>query len=881
LSDATAHGLTSVEAATRLARDGPNTLPEPEKRSVLRLLAHQFQSLIVALLGVAAGVSFALGDRVEAGAILAVIALNALIGFITEFKAMSAIEGLRKATLAVARVVRDGTERQVPAAELVVGDAVLLSGGDRVPADALVIEGASLEADESALTGESVPVPKSHEPATTADTPLGDRTDTVHSGTLITAGRGVSVVTATGPRTEMGRIGALIEGVAERDTPLSAKLKQLSRVLLLVVLALCAIIILAGWLRGHGILFMLEIGVSLAIAAVPEGLLAVTTMTLAVGMRRMAGMNALVRRLPAVEALGATTVICTDKTGTLTMNEMSVREVRVAHGADLVATRALALRIGALCNDARVSRTGDAVTLLGDPTELALFVAAEKEGQLHADLEHAYPRLAERPFDAVSKIMATVHRTPEGGTVAFVKGAPVEVLAASGSVVSAEGVTPMTTDARERERQGNDALASQALRVLGLAYRDLPDPYTDADLTRDLIFVGYVGLSDPLREEAKATVETCRGAGIRVIMLTGDQQVTATEIAKQLGLDVGPDGRPLRTVHARELAGLDDGEWLATVKDAAVFARVSPEDKLRIVDALQRQGEIVAMTGDGVNDAPALRKADIGVAMGKRGTEVAKEAAQMIITDDDFSTIVAAVEQGRVIVHNILRFIHYLFSCNVAEILTVFVAIMIGWPLPLGVLQILWLNLVTDTFPAMALALEPSAPDVMRRPPRNPSSPLLTWRFGGLIMWQAALLAGCTLAAFGVAMGWYGRDGDGLRHAVSVAFMTLGLSQTAHTLNARSRTRSALTARSLSNGWLWGAILLCVGLQIATVTIPALRDVLRTTALVTADWGLIAMASLAPVVVVEAVKLWQRNTAPGAPGVATVAVGASPGGRGQ
>lgn len=407
-------------------------------------------------------------------------------------------------------------------------------------------------------------------------------------------------------------------------------------------------------------------------------------------------------------------------------------------------------------------------------------------------------------------------------------------------------------------RAANDELASKALRVLGLAYRDLPEIYDEADLSRGLTFVGLVGMIDPLRDEAKETIAICRTAGIRAIMITGDQQATAREIARQLGLDIDALGKPLRSVHARELTDLDAEGWDHIVADAAVFARVSPEHKLKIIEALQKRGHVVAMTGDGVNDAPALRKADIGIAMGIRGTEVAKESADMVITDDNFATIVGAIEQGRIIVHNILRFIHYLFSCNFAEIVTVFAAIMIGWPLPLTVLQILWLNLVTDIFPAMALALEPSAPDVMKRPPRDPNKPLMTPRFGWLIIWQGVLLGGCALAAFATGMRWYGIEGPGLRHAVTIAFMTLALAQVFHAFNTRSKTRSAFTVLLFTNGWLWAATLICILLQIAAVYVPFLQTILHTVPLTAADWGLVALWSLAPVAVVEIVKLGRR-----------------------
>jgi Ca2+-transporting ATPase len=884
-----ARGLTSSDAADRLIRYGPNALGKMKQRSAFAILIHQFRSLIVVLLVVAAGVALALGELMEAGAVIFVIVLNAVIGFVTEWGAARALEGLRKQAVTVARVLRDGEERQIPAEDVVPGDVVLLGAGDRVPADGRVIEQARLQVDESALTGESMPVTKTADPVADPEAPLGDRMSMVHMGTAVTAGRGKLLVTATGAHTELGKIGTLIAGVSPQQTPLEAKLAQLSRTLLVVVLGLCVVIIGVGWLRGNGLLFMVEVGISLAIAAVPEGLLAVTTMTLAVGMQRMAKLNALVRRLPAVESLGSTTVICSDKTGTLTRNEMTVRAYEVAGrrvevtgtgyttegefrvegqridpapATDPTGPLHLALRIGALCNDAQLDRAGGTTTVLGDPTEAALLVAAEKAGIDREVLDLDYPRTGEIPFSSETQRMATMHGTKAGGSVAYVKGSPAAVLAASVSVLGSGGVTPLSEAARTELYAQNDRLAGAALRVLGLACRELPAQHTEADATRELTFVGLVGMLDPLRSEARGTIDICRSAGIRAVMITGDQQATASEIARQLGLDRDARGSPLRTVHARELSGLSADGWLQVVRDAAVFARVSPQHKLQIIDALQRLGHVVAMTGDGVNDAPALRKADIGIAMGIRGTEVAKESAAMVITDDNFSTIVRAVEQGRIIVHNILRFIHYLFSCNFAEILTVFAAIMIGWPLPLGVLQILWLNLVTDIFPAMALALEPSAPDVMQRPPRDPTEPLMTPRFAWLIAWQGILLSGCTLSTFAVGMHWYGAEGSGLRRAVTIAFMTLALTQTFHAFNARSRTRSAFTSRLFTNAWLWGATLICVLLQIAAVTVPFLRSVLHTVPLSAADWGLIAAGSLLPVAVVELVKLGQRWRSP-------------------
>ena len=883
-TDAT-QGLTNVEAVHRLGKYGPNTLAQARGRSVLSIFLAQFHSLFVLLLVTATVVAFALQDNIEAVAILVVIVLNAGIGFLTEWKAEQALSSLQRQAVRGAHVIREGAEHQILAGELVPGDLVVLAAGTRVPADGRIVESVRLQIEEATLTGESHAVSKSADPLPDMDAALADRVNMAFMGTTITDGRGRLLVTATAARTEVGKIGILIEEAGARATPLEQQLARLGRLLIVIVLGLCAVIVLAGWLRGASSFWhMLEVGISLAIAAVPEGLPAVVTMTLALGMQRMARTGALIRRLPAVETLGCATVICTDKTGTVTMNEMTVRlfvlderHVEVTGtGYEPVGTfqdsgnrvdprsddhLALALRIGALCNDANVERTGDRHTVLGDPTEAALIVAAEKAGMSRAALELEFPRTGEVPFDSTSKHMVTVHRMPSGEAVAFVKGSPGTVLAASTSQVRATGVMPLTPDDRARWDEMNQELAGAAMRVLGLAYRQLPHGHGEQDLHRKLVFVGLVGMIDPLRDEAMAAIATCRAAGIRTVMITGDQQTTAAEIARQLGIDRDAKGLPLRTVHARELVGLDAAGWQRVVTDVAAFARVSPKHKLQIVEALQRQGHVVAMTGDGVNDAPALKKADIGVAMGLKGTEVAKEASDMIITDDNFATIVGAVEQGRIIYANILRFIHYLFSCNFSEILTVFITIMIGWPLPLGVLQILWLNMITDVFPALALALEPSAPGMMTRPPRNPKEPVLAPRFVGLIAWQGLLLALVTLVAFGVGLRWYGTEGEGLRRASTMAFMTLAMTQAFHAFNARSQRRSAFTSRLFTNCWLWAAVLVCLVLQAAAGYVPLLQQVLHTAPPTFWDWGVIGACSLMPVAVVELVKVMQPPAA--------------------
>jgi Ca2+-transporting ATPase len=870
-------GLSGAEAARRLGRHGPNALTEKVARSALAILGDQFKSLIVVLLVAATVVALALDEGVEAAAIVAVIILNALVGFVTEWKAEQALTALRRQLSAVAQVIRDGREHQVPAADLVPGDVVVLAAGARVPADGRVIVSARLQVEEAALTGESQPVAKTTDPIPDVNAPVADRRNMTFMGTTVADGRGRMIVTATGMGSEVGRIGTLLEGVDHADTPLEQQLAALGRVLVGVVLALGLVIVLAGWLRGHPFLYMLEVGISLAIAAVPEGLLAVTTMTLALGMQRMAGLRVLVRRLPAVETLGSTTVICTDKTGTLTRNEMTVRalqlggrRVEVTGGGYAASGEfrigghrvdpgrdehlALALRIGVLCSDARIDRVDGRAAILGDPTEAALIVAAAKAGLEQTALNRAQPRIGEIPFSSEAQRMVTIHRTPEGTSVAYVKGAPQVVLEASRRRFIAAGEAPLTPEDRERALAVNDELAGCALRVLALAYRALPEGYDESEAARDLVFVGLIAMIDPLRDEAAAAIATCRAAGIRTMMITGDQPATAAEIGRQLGIDRDARGRALRTVHGRDLAGLDGPAWRRVVAGASVFARVSPEHKLQIVEALQSQGEIVAMTGDGVNDAPALRKADIGVAMGIKGTEVAKESADMVITDDNFATLVVAVEQGRIIYANIVRFIHYLFSCNVSEIMVVFAAIMLGWPLPLAPLQILWLNLVTDVFPAMALALEPSAPAVMKQPPRDPRRSLMTPHFVGLIVWQGLLLAGVTLTAFFVGLRWYGTEGGGLRRAGTMGFMALALAQIFHAFNTRSQRRSAL-ARPFTNAWLLGAVLACLLLQLAAVYWPLLQTVLRTVPLTALELLVAAACALAPVVVVEVVKL--------------------------
>ncbi len=872
-------GLTEDEAEHRHERWGPNRLPSPGGRSVWAILGAQFASLIVLFLVAAAGVAFAFGETVEGFAILVVIGLNAVVGFFTELRAEGAIDSLRQQAAPTARVERSDQERTIDAERIVVGDVVLLGEGDRVPADGRLIESAGLALQEAALTGESQSVEKDAAAQVVDDAPIAERATMAYLGTTVSSGRGRLIVTAIGTDTEVGRIGVLLEETVQRDTPLERRLEALGRVLVLVVLAVAVIVVVAGLLRGNDLRHMLEVGIALAIAAVPEGLPAVATMTLALGVQRMARADALVRRLPAVETLGSTTVICSDKTGTLTRNEMTVRTLVVAgrrfdvtgggyepqgsferegRRVDPLADEplTLALTAAALCNDARLVAEDGEHVVLGDPTEGALIVAAAKAGLDLEALQASEPRVDEIPFDSTQRRMVTVHERDEGRRVAYVKGAPTAVLSRCGTWRTSDGVARLDESVRARVRDEAEGLAGEALRVLAIAYRELRNG--DVDVDRDLTFIGLVGMLDPLRDEAARAVERCRTAGIRTVMITGDHPRTAAVIAHRLGIDRDPAGGELATRQGVDLKDLDRADWQASVRDVAVFARVSPEHKLRIVEALQAGGDVVAMTGDGVNDAPALRKADIGVAMGIKGTAVAKEAAAMIIRDDDFGTIVKAVEQGRVIYANIRRFIHYLFSCNLSEILTVFLAIMIGWPLPVAALQILWLNMITDVFPALALALEPSRHGVMERPPRDPGEPLMDRRYAVLIVWQGLLLAAVTLGAFVVAMGWYGATSAPSR-AVTISFMTLALTQVFHAFNARSTSESVFSRRIFENRWLWGAVLLCLALQVAAVYVPPLQRVLETVPLAARDWALVLGFALAPVAVVEVVKAVQRG----------------------
>jgi len=838
-------GLTPAEAQRRLDEVGPNRVADQPDTSLWWLAVRQFRSLVVILLLVAAGLAALLGERAEAVAILAALLLNAAIGFATEWHARRSLARLRALAVLEAMVRRGGRVDRVRAAELVPGDVVVLEAGAQVPADCRLIRTAALRVAEAPLTGESEAVEKNETVALAVDTPLAERRTMVYLGTTVLAGSGLGIVTATGAGTELGRIGQLVSEVGERATPLERQIEALGRRLMGLAVAICGVVGAVGILQGEPIGLMLETAVSLAVAAIPEGLPAVTAVALAAGLWRLARAGALVRRLPAVETLGATTLICADKTGTMTENRMTVtcvhlggRVLTVTGGGDSaagafletghprepLADPALAhlLTIGALVNDASAETRPDGVTVHGDPTEGALLVLALKAGLDPRRLGRQWPRRREVPFDPATRLMATFHESPAGGRLLAVKGAPGVILERAAHRQAGASAVPLDDRERTGLLEANRALAGQGLRVLAIAWR--PGDWDPDQRIEGLTFLGFVGLEDPIRPGVREAIAHCREAGIRTVMLTGDQRNTAEAVGRELGLP--PD---------------------------AVRSRVSPEGKFELVAELQAAGEVVAMTGDGVNDAPALARADIGVAMGRSGTDVAREAADLVLTDDNFATIVRAVEEGRVIYANLRKVIRFLFSCNLSEILTIFVAMLLGLPAPLLPLQILWVNLVTDILPAMALIRDPAEPDVMQRPPRDPRVPLVTWRLGGRLLVEGALLAAGVLSAYLWAV-W--SDGPGPR-ANTIAFVALVLIHPFQALACRSETVGWW--RLPPNPLAWAALVVLTGVQWLTVSWSPLAALLRTAPLSAADWLVLTVAVLWPVGLLEAAKAWRAR----------------------
>ncbi|MCE9581491.1 MAG: cation-translocating P-type ATPase [Planctomycetes bacterium] len=791
-------GLSDDDASRRLAQHGPNSLPESTGPSALRMFASQFASLLVAILMAAAILAGAMGELTDAIAIVSIVVLNAIVGFVQERNAANALAALRKMSSPTARVRRAGRNLVIPAADLVPGDTVVLEAGDRIPADLRLIRTSGLQTAEAALTGESEAVEKNADSVAAPDAAVGDRLGMAWTATNVASGLGEGLVVATGASTEFGRIAGLVAAAADEETPLQARLRAFGKVLVYGCLALVTIVFLLGLLRGIPPLEMLLTSVSLAVAAVPEGLPAVVTIALGLGVWRLAKRGTLVRRLASVETLGATTVICTDKTGTLTVGQMTVRTLvalddelavtgegyaatgrfeRAGAPVVLAATDPLfaALTAAVACSTARVVERDGRTEVAGDPTAGSLLAAALKAGIKFDALDAAEPVIETHPFDSTRKRMSVVRRA-SAGPRSYVKGAPEAILPFCTAVLASGGARPMTPDDVSKIAAKNEALAGRGLRVLALSRKD-----SAADPESGLTFLGLAGMQDPPRAEAKAAVIACRAAGIRVVMITGDHPGTALAIARELGI---------ASAESEVLAGpavqvLGDPELAARVDSIGVFARVSPEHKLRIVRAWKSRGAVVAMTGDGVNDAPALKTADIGIAMGKSGTDVAKEASSMVITDDNFATIVAAIEEGRGIYENIRKTLLYLLSGNFGEILVMAVAVIAGWPLPLVPIQLLWINLVTDGFPALALATDPADRDLLKQPPRKPGSEIADPQFLGAMVMTGLLDAACTLGTF--AWGLF-HDGS-LEKARTYAFSTLVIAEVLRSFSARSRTR--------------------------------------------------------------------------------------------
>ncbi len=847
-------GLSSADADKLLLEHGPNELAEKKKRTLFMMFLDQFKDFMILVLIAAAVVSGVIGEAADTIAIIVIVVLNAIIGFVQEYRAEKAMAMLRKMSAQSALVLRDGSPASVPTAQLVPGDVVILETGKIVPADLRLIETAQLKIEEAALTGESLPVEKHTEPLRDEQLSIGDRKNMAYKGTIVSYGRGRGIITASGMATELGKIATMLQEEEEVKTPLQKRLAAFSQKLAVAVLAICAIVFGVGVLRGEEPLLMLLTAISLAVAAIPEALPAVITISLALGAKKMVRQNALIRKLPAVETLGSVTYICSDKTGTLTLNKMTVEEV-YAHGAVLPAGELEPepnkdlLRALALSNDAEEDASS---TVIGDPTEVALYAMAKQAGFAKKTLEQDMPRVAEIPFDADRKCMTTLHRWRDGKFVSFTKGAIDVLLDKLTDSLTDAGLQPV--DAGDIQKV-NERMAADGLRVLGIAMRTwdaLPDDLSPEHVEAGLTLLGLVGMLDPPREEVEEAVGLCKTAGIRPVMITGDHPLTATTIARRLGI-IEEDSRAVIT--GIELDQLSLEEFEERVERIRVYARVAPEQKLKIIKALQDKGQFIAMTGDGVNDAPALKRADIGIAMGITGTDVSKEASHMILLDDNFATIVKAVKEGRRIFDNIRKFIKYTMTSNSGEIWTIFLAPFLGLPIPLLPIHILWINLVTDGLPGLALAAEPAEKGIMVRPPRHPRESIFAQGLGTHILWVGLLMGGVTL----FTQAWFLKTGhDGWQ---TMVFTVLCLSQMGHVLAIRSERESLFSQGLLTNRPLVWAFLLTFGLQMATIYVPQLNPIFRTTPLTLLELGVTLALSSVVFLAVEVEKLFKRRRA--------------------
>ncbi len=817
----TQEGITAEEAEKRLRENGRNELTEKRRKGPLAMFLDQFRDFMILVLIGAALVSGVIGDLSDTVVILVIVVANAIIGFIQEYRAERAMAALKQMATPVATAVRAGTPVKVPSSELVLGDVVLLEAGMIVPADMRLMEAAQLKIEEAALTGESVPVEKQVDAIADMEAPLADRLNMAFKGTTVSYGRGKGLVVATGMKTELGKIASMLQDEDDVKTPLQKRLAIFGRKLAIAVLVICAVVFGMGLLRGEPALLMLLTAISLAVAAIPEALPAVITIALALGAKKMVKQNALVKKLPAVETLGSVTYICSDKTGTLTMNRMTVEEIW-AGGERLSLDRANPERFKdlftglALSNDAQESADGN---ILGDPTETALFAAARQHGFHKTSLEQKLPRLAELPFDSDRKAMTTLH-SGDNRCVSFTKGATEMLIDKCGAVWSENGLQPID---REALMKANEEMASRGLRVLCIAMREwpkMPDVMACEVVETKLVLLGLVGMMDPPRQEAIEAVATCKSAGIRPVMITGDHPATARAIARRVGILDGDHEAVVMT--GQELAQLSLEEFEKKVEHVHVYARVAPEQKLTIVRALQDRGQFAAMTGDGVNDAPALKRADIGIAMGITGTDVSKEAAHMVLLDDNFATIVKAVAEGRKIYDNVRKFIKYLLTTNSGEIWTLFLAPLVGLPVPLLPIHILWINLVTDGLPALALSMEPAEGEVMKRPPRHPRESVFAHGLGAHAIWVGLLMGGLVLGTQAWCMEVEGNCWQ------TMVFSVLCLTQLGHVLAIRSERESLFTQGLLSNKPLLGAVAIALALQLVTIYVPFLNPIFRT-----------------------------------------------------
>jgi Ca2+-transporting ATPase len=860
-------GLSHEEANKRLGKFGPNELIKKKRESPLLLLLSQFTNFLVVILLIAAGISAFLGDVVEFITIMAIVIMAGVLGFIQEYKAEKALEALKRLAAPTARVLREGKEEEIPAREIVPGDIVLLRTGDKIPADGRIVEAINLKIDEAVLTGESVSVEKTTYPIEEEKVAVGDQKNMGFFGTTVTYGRGRLVVTATGMKTEFGKIADMLQEVEEKKTPLQVNMDRTSKFIGIFALILCGIIAMLGVLRGYPMLDMFVWGVALAVAVIPEALPAVVTISLALGVRRMVKRHALIRKLPSVETLGCVTYICSDKTGTLTKNEMTVRKLWLNNNfIDVTGSGYIPegeffsdgkpyhtydphlqtlLRIGALCNDAElVFKEKEGMwNILGDPTEGALIVVAEKAGLHQSELSIFYKRDDEIPFTSERKMMTTIHSTQDGERFAYSKGAPEVILGICKYIYDEGKERLLSHEDKDAILEVAHKMASEALRVVGMSYKimERDKPYSKENIEEDMVFVGLAGMIDPPRDEVKEAVNICKEAGIKPVMITGDHKTTAMAIGSELGiLKTG------KAVSGIELDKISDEELEKTVKTIEIYARVSPEHKLRIVKALQKHGHIVAMTGDGVNDAPALKQADIGVAMGITGTDVSKEASDMVLTDDNFASIVSAVEEGRTIFSNIRKYLVYLLTGNMGSVFGLVASLFAGLPLPLSAVQILFINLLMDGAPAVALSVEPPEPGVMKKPPRSPKESIFN-RYALTFI----PLMGMWIGSVALLLFIYNLQSDNLQKAMTAFFATIICMRLMNALNCKSAEISLFKLGVFSNKWLILAMMSSFLLMILAIYLPPLQVAFGTVPLTFSDWLMIGVAALSVIVVDE------------------------------